>query len=419
VLRFEKGGGGLGLGDDAKAPEGLAAFVDWLPEHHRATLQMRPEVMVLAARYGDGHLRAAKGITLALLAHWPQIRVGLLDYYGFVNPALDNFIRWCYMTSVRYVPWAWRWFYESTQYIDPRGSTQAMLNRIGIRQFYEAIREAPPEIIVSTYPTAAGVVATLKRQGLVKAANLVVMTDYAVHSQWIHDGVDKYFVGCDDMVEELKARGIPENRVEVSGIPVDQRFGSPVDRSAVLASLGLPDQPTILYMGGSYLPQHRFERVLRHLARISTPHNLIIVAGREPARYQAAQSFAHQSRHPVAALGYVNNVHELMGIAALLISKAGGLTVTEALCRGLPQLIFRQIPGQEDANAAFLVRHGAGVVARTEEEVAMRVEHLLNHPLELMQMARRSRELGRPHATHYIARRIAEARERHRLDASS
>jgi processive 1,2-diacylglycerol beta-glucosyltransferase len=409
----------VALGEGVDSPEGLNALVDWLPDHHRATLAMRPEVMVLAARYGDGHLRAAKGITQALLAHWPQIRVGLLDYYGFVNPRLDAFIRWSYMTSVRYVPAGWRFFYRSTHHIDPRGRTQALLNRIGIERFYEAIRSSPPEVVVSTYPTAAGVVATLKRQGRLQVSNLVVMTDYDVHSQWIHDGVDLYFVGCEDMVDDLAARGIDRSRIEVTGIPVDDRFREPVDRMAVLEALGLPDQPTLLCMGGSYLPPRGFERLLAALGRVRAPHNLIIVAGRAPGRLEAAQAFRAQSRQPVAALGYVNNVHELMGAASLLISKAGGLTVTEALCRGLPQIVFRPIPGQEEANTAFLTRQGAAVYAPDESRLVDAVEQLLANPLELAQMARRSRQLGRPHATAHIARRIAETLERQRLNATS
>ena len=409
----------MALGGGAESPEGLSALVDWLPNHHRATLAMRPEVMVLAARYGDGHLRAAKGITEALLAHWPQIRVGLLDYYGFVNPRLDAFIRWGYMTSVRYVPSVWRMFYQSTQHIDPRGDTQALLNRIGIERFYDAIRAHPPEVVVSTYPTAAGVVATLKRRGRLNVANLVVMTDYDVHSQWIHDGVDRYFVGCDDMMEDLVARGVDRDRIEVSGIPVDQRFSLPVDRGSVLDALDLPDQPTILCMGGSYLPLGGFERLLKALGAIKAPHNLIVVSGRAPGRLEAARAFQQASRHPVAALGYVGNVHELMAASSLLISKAGGLTTTEALCRGLPQVLFRPIPGQEEANTRFLTRRGAAVHAPDESALVDIVEGLVAHPLQLAHMAREARQLGRPHATSQIARQIAEALERQRLNAPS
>lgn len=407
----------MALDDGVQARDGLAAFVDWLPEHHEATLAMRPDVMILAARYGDGHIRAAKALALHFLVHHPNIRVGLLDYYAFVSPRLDYTIRWAYLSSVQKAPWLWRWFYQSTQKIDPESTTQALLNRIGMQRFYEAVVAHPPKAIISTYPTAAGVVATLKRRGLLDVANYVVTTDYAVHSQWLHTGVDRYFVGCDDMVKEMRDRGIDPRLVDVSGIPVDTRFTQPVDRGKVLAGLGLPDVPTLLYMGGSYLPQSHFERALSVLDALEAPHNVIVVAGRERARLEAAERFSRVSRHPTVALGYVGNVHELMAASSLLITKAGGLTVTEALDRGIPTLVYRQIPGQEDANAEFLERHGAGRMARNDKELAEIAGELLDHPWELMKMARAARELARPHAADHIVDRVLEDLQRRSVHA--
>lgn len=407
----------MGLDDGIAAPEGLAAFVNWLPEHHEAALAMQPEVMILAARFGDGHMRAAKAIALHLLTHHPEVRVGLLDYYGFVNPRLDYTIRWAYLGSVQKVPWLWRWFYMSTQRINPESTTQALLNRIGIQRFHEAVSAHPPKVIISTYPTAAGVVATLKRRGQLDVMNYVVMTDYTVHSQWIHTGVDRYFVGCADMVEEMRARNIDTRMVEVAGIPVDGRFSETADRRAILNRLGLDERPTILYMGGSYLSQTHFVKVLEAMEPIRAAHNLIIVGGREPARFQAAKAFARSSRHPTVALGFVDNVHELMAASNLLVTKAGGLTVTEALCRGLPMLVYRQIPGQEDANAEFLERHGAGVIAHHPRDVARIVSDLLEHPRKLKGMARAASDLGRPDASEKIAVRVLEALQGHRVHA--
>jgi processive 1,2-diacylglycerol beta-glucosyltransferase len=407
----------LALDDGGTPSNELAAFVDWLPMHHDATLQMQPEVMILAARYGDGHMRAAKALALQLLWKHPQIRVGLLDYYAFVSPRLDYTIRWAYLSSVQKAPWLWRWFYLSTQHIDPESTTQALLNRIGIQRFFEAVSLHPPKVVISTYPTAAGVVATLKRRGRLNVTNFVVMTDYSVHSQWIHRGVDRYFVGCQDMVDEMRGRGIDPRKVEVTGIPVDGRFQLPVNRTEVLRRLGLPDQPTVLYMGGSYLPQSKFVRVLQELDHISVPHNLIIGAGREPARVRAARALQRHTRHPTVALGYVDNVHELMGASDLMVSKAGGLTVTESLCRSLPLVIYRQIPGQEEANAEFLVRHGAGVTAHNPRGVAVLINDLLRHPAKLRRMARQAHELGRPQAAATVAEAVQAELERPRLHA--
>lgn len=386
-----------------------AAWLDWTAAHHEEIVASRPEVMILAARYGDGHLRAAKAIGLKLLSSQPSAKVGVLDYYKFVNPRLDNAIRWAYLNSVKYIPSIWKKFYTATQRIDPESSMQQFLNRIGIESFYQAIQAHPPKVIVSTYPTAAGVVSTLKRQGRLSALNYVVMTDYSIHSQWIHKYVDLYFVGGDDMKEALKARGVPEERVVVSGIPVDERFEDAANEDAVRKSLGLGTEPIILFMGGSYMPINEFAQVLPELDKVEAPHAIVVVAGREEHRRRAALEYQKHARHPMVVLGYVDNVHELMGVSSVLVSKAGGLTTTEALCRGVPMLIYRPIPGQEDANASYVVKHGAGFLARDHWDVAEMLGHLLRHPWELKAMMRQARTLGHPTAAAVIAARIQDA----------
>lgn len=387
----------------------LAEWVNWLPNHHDATLAMHPEVMILAARYGDGHLRAAKAIALQLLLLNPSIKLGILDYYRFVNPKLDHTIRWAYLNSVRFAPSLWRWFYTATQRIDPLSSTQQFLNHIGLTRFYDAISATPPKIVVSTYPTAAGVVSTLKQDGKLDVVNYVVMTDYSVHSQWIHPAVDGYFVGSEDMKDELLSRGIGPDKIIVSGIPVDERFKDIVDTVAVRQRYGIDDHPVILFMGGSYMPLVEFEKILRVVDEIPQKHTTLVVAGREIARQRIARGYRERSKNPMVVLNYVDNVHELMAVADLLVSKAGGLTTTESLCKGLPVVIYRPIPGQEDANAEFLVRHGAGRRAKTEEEVGELITYLLQHPWEIRAMARQSAQLGHPEAATTIALAIDDS----------
>ncbi len=398
-----------GSAPELEARSDPARWLEWAATHHRETLATRPDVMVLAARYGDGHLRAAKAIGLKLLLSQPSLKVGLLDYYKFVNPFLDNAIRWAYLSSVRFVPSLWKRFYTATQRIDPESTTQQFLNRIGMESFYEAIRPDPPKVIVSTYPTAAGVVSTLKRQGRLKALNYVVMTDYSIHSQWIHQYVDRYFVGGEDMKEALIARGVPGDRVVVSGIPVDSRFQAMVNEDQVRRALGLGFEPVILFMGGSYMPIAEFAQILPELDKVEVPHATIVVAGREENRRRAALEYQKHANNPMVVSGYVDNVHELMGISSILVSKAGGLTTTEALCRGVPMLIYRPIPGQEDANANYVVRHGAGFLAKDHRDVSEMLAHLLTHPWELKAMMRQARELGHPDAADVIAGQILEA----------
>lgn len=86
--------------------------------------------------------------------------------------------------------------------------------------------------------------------------------------------------------------------------------------------------------------------------------------------------------------GYVNNVEELMTAADVIITKAGGLTVSEALTKGLPLVIFKPIPGQEEENAKFLKNIDAGISANNIDELEQILYSLFKNPQKLEKMHR-------------------------------
>jgi processive 1,2-diacylglycerol beta-glucosyltransferase len=100
-------------------------------------------------------------------------------------------------------------------------------------------------------------------------------------------------------------------------------------------------------------------------------------------------------------------MHELMAISAMAVTKAGGLTVSEAIATGLPLVIHRPIPGQEEENAKFLLRHGAAVLSKE----AMRTRELALSLLKDAGRRSRMREaalaIGRPKAAENAAMEIA------------
>jgi processive 1,2-diacylglycerol beta-glucosyltransferase len=181
--------------------------------------------------------------------------------------------------------------------------------------------------------------------------------------------------------------------------------------------LKVGDKPVVLFMGGAYMPQTEFAAVLETIDRVPSDHATVVIAGRAGQRRALAEAYRARALNTLVVLDYVDNVHELMAIASMLVSKAGGLTTTESLCRGLPVVIYRPIPGQEDANAEFLQRHGAGIRAYSEQEVGDIVLQLLDNAWQLKAMARQARQLGHPEAAETIAHHVLAARMARRANA--
>ncbi len=135
---------------------------------------------------------------------------------------------------------------------------------------------------------------------------------------------------------------------------------------------------------------------------------VVVVTGHDRRLYGVLSRTLRNAPNRVLLLGYVEAIHELMGASDLLVSKAGGLTVSEALAAGLPLVVHAPIPGQEEGNAEYLVRHGAGVVAASAPEVGRLVAALVRDEQRRLDMSERARRLGRPDAATRAARAVLE-----------
>ncbi|MFZ5596869.1 MAG: MGDG synthase family glycosyltransferase [Bacillota bacterium] len=344
-------------------------------------------VLVFSTIFGAGHIRAAEAIIQAITTKAPYSEFIHLDYGKYINSALNNIIRNTYIGMIKYYPQLWGKFYLSTANISPDSLIQRFLNSIGLTRLEKLINSLQPDLIICTYPTVAGVISQLKLKKIISIPHVTVVTDYVVHSQWIHPGVDLYIVGCREVFDGLVSRGIDPARIQVTGIPVSPAFERHLDRKKTTLKLGLcPDRRTILIMGGAYGVLEHIKEVCRVFAEMKSRIQLIVVCGHNKKLYKALCGMVGETRNPIYILGFESNVEELMTAADLIITKAGGLTVSEALTKRLPLVIYMPIPGQEEANAAFLRKNGAGRVAYTIKELKRIVNSLLEQPKELEKM---------------------------------
>lgn len=346
-------------------------------------------IIVFSASYGAGHVRAAEAIIEAIRAKAPSAEITHVDSMAFLSKTLNKVIKNTYIELIKHSPRLWGKFYYRTSKIAPDSVLQRLLNVIGRHEFLNFIEELRPNMIICTYPVIAGVLAQLRLRGVLNVPVAVVVTDYAVHSQWIHNGVDLYFVGNKDVFEGLVNRGIAPQRIHITGIPVNPRFEQSLNRQEIYERLHLrPDYPVFLVMGGAYGVLGGAKKVCRILADSKVPVQALVVCGRDEKLYKSLDGIVAEAKNPIYRFGFIRNVEDLMTVSNIIITKAGGLTVSEALTKRLPMLIFKPIPGQEEENAHFVERIGAGRVAETEEELEEMVHYLLSHPQEIEKMRR-------------------------------
>lgn len=370
--------------------------------------------MVLSASYGEGHQQAAYAVRDALAVMSPQTDVQIIDYMRTVHPVLDSVAKYCYLKSVRFAPALYGWFYKGTSQIPPSSLIQRQLNSLGITDLAEKLNDYRPDVVLSTFPTPAGVVSYLKQQGKTGIPLATVITDHAIHSQWIHPLTNMYFVGSNHVRTGLIARGMAPETIRVTGIPVRPAFRQSLDRASLQRKYGLrPDVPTVLMMGGAYGVMADIHQICEELFQYPYPVQVIVVTGRNERMKTQLETLLPSATNPVWVHGFVKEIHELMAVADLMLTKAGGLTISEALALQVPMLLYRPIPGQEVQNTKFLVRSGVAVLARSRKQVSEQLFDLLvEHPEKRFMMRQRAVRIQKLEAAEEIASGLLElARE--------
>jgi len=353
--------------------------------------------LVLSAKFGGGHKTTAEAIGSWWEQHVPSGKATILDHFDeFVSPVTARAASVGYTQSVRLFPQGYRLFYERTAELKPDSAAQQWLNGLGRRELQEYLEGHPADIVVAVHPTPAGALSELRRAGQLRTPVVTVVTDYVVHSQWIHPGTDLYLVGSDNVKLGLVQRGVPEERVRVTGIPIRVNTGLLAQREALREKWGLkPGLPTVMVMIGAQGMMRNPTRLFLTIA----PHPVqgFFLCGKDKALYARLKLWAERYSQ-FRIMPFVRIVPELMCVSDVLISKAGGLTTSEALAMELPMIIFHPIPGQEYANRDYLVGAGAAISADTMGEMSAALETLCRQPERLDEMRAAIRQVRRPNA---------------------
>jgi processive 1,2-diacylglycerol beta-glucosyltransferase len=232
-----------------------------------------------------------------------------------------------------------------------------------------------------------------------------VVTDFEAHALWMNNCVDLYCVAAEETKARLVARGATAENILATGIPISARFSANPDRDSVRKTMGVRDDlPIVLVLSGGF-GMGPVAEILAELDKVGQQFQTVVVTGRNEELRRELAAVDH--KHPTHVLGFASNMHELMAIANLIITKPGGLTSSEALAMSKPLFILNPIPGQEAANSDFLLERGAAVKINRVEDLPYRIERLLGTP-KLAEMESAARALGRAGAAKAICEEVVK-----------
>ena len=367
--------------------------------------------LIITSDAGFGHRSAALSVAKALEVLYPgQVEILVTNPIQESNtPTVMKPIEKGYDRSVRFSPGLYRLSYEVS---DSRlvsevveGALALMLQRI----MADTIREFKPDVILNTNEMFNTPIGRVLQETGARTPSFTVVTDLAdVHSLWFSPEPDRFFIANEWVKVKALESGVPEGKLVTSGIPVSPDFSlNQVEKQALRGSLGLdPHRLTLLFVGSNRVSN--LQDYLQVLESFPTPVQAVVIAGGNDELYKKLVD-SHFD-FPVEVRNFEKNVPQWMMASDILVTKAGGLIVSEGLAAGLPILLIDYLPGQEEGNVRFLLSHQAGAFVQNVGEFRAMIDYWLQEDASrLSQVARASAALGHPEAAMTVARVMWDA----------
>jgi len=354
------------------------------------------KIFITYASAGAGHQRASEAIYNYLRLNNKNSELKLIDALQKSNILFRNTYSLGYAFIVSYAPWLWTAGFRITHIklwrIVIKG-VRFVVNRLNTKNFAKFLSKENPDIIISTHFLPSEVSAYLKRTKRINSKLITVITDFGIHPFWLSEGTDIYVVASNFSKRQLVSRGIEENKIKEFGIPIDLKFSEKYEKAALYNKFGLrQDKFTALITTGSF----SIGPIEKIVGLLYKDVQLLVVCAHNKRLYK---NLKDKNYPGVSVFGFVDNVQELMAISDIIITKPGGLTISESLAMDLAPIFVTAIPGQETENIKVLAYNGIGIYVRNINALKNIVLDLKENPYKLKIIKDNIRKLKKPHAT--------------------
>src|SRR5215208_4620634 len=366
-----------------------------------ASNEKSADILILSSAIGSGHMRASTAVVRGVDLLDPEKSCSIVDFPHEVSPGVERLLRDAYLEALKLWPTAYGKLYQSSGTGQP-GSYVYYLRSAGLKTLRRLVSRTGARALVAPHFFGARVLGSYKEQnpGMFSA---VVLTDYVPHPIGVPLNLDLYVVADDAAAEDVANLGVPEERIHPTGIPIDPIFEEPADpaRKEIL-NLDDDDLPVVLVMGGG-LGGGDLDDSVSLLLPASEAMHLVVLCGSNDRSRTRLERLANRAGQEATFLAFTDRVRELMAAGAVLVTKPGGMSCTEALASRLPQVLYRPIPGQEEENAAAMVRYGAGVMVRETSQILGQTLKILTSPDHRHKMVEAANAAHKPHSARSAA----------------
>ncbi len=358
-------------------------------------------MLILTASVGTGHNAAARALAGELGRLRPDLDVQRLDILDYARSIFSFCYAGGFKLGMTRFPRTYGLGFRLTN--RPHRPGRGLLERPRLWQerlmlapLGEKIIELQPDLIINTHFLQGPLIRRMQQRGEISCRQCVVATDVEIHRWWYAQDVAHWFLPQQRSREIVSRWEVPEERITVSGIPIEPKWQEELDRAAIRKKWQLPPRcPVALLSGGAEFTVGPILKIAENLLEACPKLQLIALAGRNK-RLLARLGKLAANNERLIPVGFTDCMHELVEIADVMVTKAGGITTSECLCKGTPMVLINPVPGQEGGNAEFFQQQGAALIARGSKKIVSETARLIHNPDRIARMSRACLDLYHP-----------------------
>jgi len=368
------------------------------------------KLLILSVSAGAGHVRAAQALEAAAKFAQPALAATHIDLLTLAPREFRKLYGEQYIKLVEKLPQLWALLYAQSDRPSRDtliGKLRRAAEKLNTRKLHDEMTRLAPDAVVCTHFLPAELLSRARAQGKKIPPLWVQVTDFDVHALWVQPNVDGYCVASEEVAFRLADRGIAREKIHVTGIPVMPQFAAPLERVTCAGELGVdPARFTVLMMAGG-AGIGALDQLAQRLLAVPGDTQFIALAGRNAELLKRLQSLARRHPGKLFPLGFTTTVERVMTAADLVITKPGGLSVSECLAKRRPMLLVSPIPGQEERNADYLLESGAALKAHDAATLEFKLRLLLADRGRLARMSAAAQGIARPDAARDVVRLLS------------
>lgn len=370
------------------------------------------KVLIFSVSIGAGHDSVAKALAREIQAKSPDSQVMIVDTFKYINSILNKVVVGSYMETIKFTPKVWGYLYDQAADGERLVDLGQILSKLLSPKLDQLLKEFEPDALVCTHAFPTGILSVLKNKKYLNTPLIACVTDFHIHSFWLHSQVDLYVIPDKDVVHRYVTDQYELEKFRDYGIPIRSQFLETSSQPELKKQLGLKDEFTVLVMGGG-MGLGKIEDIVYKLINESNLQILVVTGSNHKLKTNLEQLKVDGRLH---VYGYVDNIHELMQAADILLTKPGGVTSAEALAIERPLVIISPLPGQEDINTHYLLNRGVAIKIRKIDNLMLEVNSLIKNPLRLKHMKEMAAYLKKPDAAIKTVEAIRNLIEKKKTD---